>query len=214
MRCMCSSFQVQKCESKKLFATNLTFGGKDCRKCRTDLLQRMISFQDLLYKANECIGRDKRLQPANRFLVKRTKKVIIAIGHYLQNFTDIYGMDEWKKCVTFNKKQNRMLNKVKTLRRRCKGKYACVPKNFCQSDDDTMRNVLIISNKLNDFLKPLQSVQSEANKDRGSNQKERRKDKGKRRKKQQQKGKGRKGKKAARKDRKRKRARKEKKTSA
>lgn len=211
---MYSSFQVQKCESKKLFATNVTFGRKDCRKCRTDLLQRMISFQDLLYKANECSGRDKRLQSANRFLVKRTKRVIIAIGHYLQNFTDIYGMDEWKKCVTFTKKPNRKLNKDKTLRRRCKRKYACIPKNFCQSDDDTMRNVLIVSNKLNDFLKSLQSVESEANKQKGRNQKERPKKGGKRRKKQRQKGKGRKGKKAARKDRKRKRARKEKKTEA
>ena len=214
MRFIRSFFQVQKCESKKLFATNVTFGRKDCRKCRTGLLQRMVSFQDLLYKANECIGRDKRLRSANRFLVKRTRKVIVAIGHYLQNFTDIYGMDEWKKCVTFNKKQNRILNKDKALRRRCKRKYACVPKNFCQAVDSTMSNMLIISNKLKDFLKPLQSVQSEANKVRGRNQKERPKKRGKQRKKQRQKGKGRKGKKAAKKDRKRKRARKEKETEA
>ena len=133
MRFICSFFQVQKCESKKLFATNVTFGRKDCRKCRTGLLQRMVSFQDLLYKANECIGRDKRLRSANRFLVKRTRKVIVAIGHYLQNFTDIYGMHEWKKCVTFNKKTKQDIKQRQSTETALQGEIRMRPQKLLPS---------------------------------------------------------------------------------
>lgn len=192
-----------------LFGTNFTYRPKNREKEETDLIRRMLSLHDLLYAAYKRIHRDRTLK-------KETRKVINAIRYYRQNITVTCPEEnKWLECVTADKTENRkplclvdcLMNKTEKLRRHFKRKYACVPKHFSQANDDAKRRtVLIVSQKLEAFLRQSVPAQSGVS-DAGRSKKERRKNKGsgKRSKKRRQKGKGRKGKKKARKKRKRRR---------